>query len=202
MLVRGPDRDQPERVRLRRLADEPRVRERDDERHSEHRANRQRDPRSRGAELDPRGEDGHEQRGQEEQVPVLHAVRGEARGERRDDERRRDQQSDRRGEVLLHRRGEPWRANQEHDERDDGHDEHVERQPLDVPEPEPEHLADVVAALADDAVGAEQVGQRPVAQQLGAEHENGEPDDPGEQRSEAPDDARRGAAQRGPAARA
>ena len=181
MLVRRPQRDQAERVGLRRLADEPRVRERDDEPDGDDRADDERDARSRRADRDPAEHGDEYERREEEEVAVLHAVGREPTGEGADDEGGRGDERQRGGHVLAQPRRE-LRADRDeddqHDHRDDGD---VQRQLLDVPEPEAQDVADVVASLADDAVGAEEVGERPAPRELGADHERGERDDGAEQ---------------------
>ena len=89
--------------------------------------------------------------------------------------------------MLLHGGGQPPRLPEQHDERHDRDHRDVERQLLDVPEPEAEHVAEVVAALADDAVGAEQVGERPPASDLPDDDEQPGPDGPREEREETAD---------------
>ena len=71
------------------------------------------------------------------------------------------------------------------DEDDDRHHPDVEGQLLDVPEPEAEHGADVVAALAHHLVRAEQVGERAAARELGDDHHQDDPRDTTEQGDEA-----------------
>ena len=56
--------------------------------------------------------------------------------------------------MLLQRRGQPAGERQEQEQHRDRDDPDVERQLLGVPQPEAGGEADVVAALADDAVRA------------------------------------------------
>ena len=181
-----PERDEAERVRLRGLADEAGVGKEGDETERDDRPDDEGHARPRGAQLDPGREGRDEQGHEEEQVPVLDAVGREPRGERADDKRRGRDERDGCGKVLLHGGWQPRRAPEQHDERDDGDHGDVQRQLLDVPEPEAEHLAEVVASLADDAVRAEQVGERAAARKLGDDDEQGERDEPAQKREEAP----------------
>ncbi len=150
----------------------------------------ERESRPRRPELDPGEEGDDEQRSEEEQVPVLDAVGCETRRERRHHERRGDDERDRRREVLVEPGGELPRTSEQDDERHDRHDPDVERELLDMPEPEAERLVDVVPAFADDAVRAEEVGDRAPAGKLDADHEQPEPDDASEQREEGADRSR------------
>ncbi len=166
MPTPGPERDQPEGIGLGRLADEPVERKRRDEQQPRRGTDAGDEARPRRADRRPRGEAAEEQRGQEEEVPVLHPVGGESRRERPDDERRPERDGQRGGEVLLHARAERPRPDGEDDERHDRDDRDVQRQLLHVPQPEPQDAPHVVAALAHHAVGAEQVGERAAAHRL------------------------------------
>ncbi len=86
--------------------------------------------------------------------------------------------------MLLQRVRQVASPREQHDERDDGNDADVERQHLDVPQPEPKHLPDVVAPFPDHAVRTEQARERPAAQPLAAEDDHDERGRPAEDRGE------------------
>ena len=86
--------------------------------------------------------------------------------------------------MLLEALRESWAAGEQQDEHDHRHDGDIERQLLDVPEPEPQGRAEVVAALTDDAVGAEEVGERLPAYELDTRDEQAETRDHAVERRE------------------
>ena len=110
---------------------------------------------TRRAPLDPGEERDAEERDDVEQVPLLDPI-GELGRERSDDREHTDDQRDRRREERLQARVEGSRAHDEHDERRERDDEHVQGELRDVPPEVAEHLLRVVAPVADRGVGAEQ----------------------------------------------
>ena len=160
------------------------VRERGHEPDREHGPDAEGEDGTRRAELDPGEQHDREQRCEEEEVSVLDAVGREPRGERGDDERRRGDDRQCRREMRLERRRQPARLEEQHDERDNGDHADVQRHDLDVPEPEAQDLADVVPTLADHAVRAEQIRDRPAAEQLPGKHDDHEADGPADEREE------------------
>ena len=157
VLVDRPQLQQPERVRPRGLTDE--LGEREEKRECESRAGRDGrcEPRPRSANLDPGEQRDDEERDEEEQVAILNPFRGKPRGERRYRERAPDDEGERHREVLSHPGRHSGGEREEKEQRSGGQDPRVEDELLQVPQPHPRDPLDVVAALPDDAVGAEEI---------------------------------------------
>ena len=153
-----------ERVRLGGLADEAVERERRRRAATgRDRRRRRAATRGRGAPtLDPRASSGDESSGaRKKRLRSCDPVGGESRRERarRRASTPRSARASRRGAPAAARASRA-RAREQHDERGDRDDAEVEVSSSTCQSQKRSTLADVVAALADDAVGAEQVGER------------------------------------------
>ncbi len=183
--VRVPDGKQGERVGDRARLDEPLERDRERQERRAHGRRCSQDQRPRCATVDPDQQADQEERRDDKCVSLLNPVR-EHRGERRDDEQERDGERDPGGHKGADRRIEPPGEGGHDDERGEGQDAEVEIELREVVQEEARDLIELIVAVADDRVGAEEIRERATSRSLPGHHEQAHSCDHGVEGEEGP----------------